>query len=304
MNKGSEKMKTLNVHAGTNEEDIINFINDVVLNNIEKEFNEDLNKIMAKFDADKNAGKYNREKYLEEQKEKLRKKEIWIFFDELNTCNSMGLISEIMCKKTMLGKPLPKNLIFLGAVNPYRTMTTKMKQSGLTYHSDNKSKSSLLVYTVNPLPHTLMNFIFNFSSLSEREEREYIKSMIKQNITRFYPNQGEECQKLIQKTLDSICDCHKFIRDNYDASSVSLREIRRFNIFFKFFIDYLKNKSKYKEHYATIYNLLIAALNITIYLCYYLRISDKKIREELSKILSAYFDGKHFLEIPNREVYS
>lgn len=85
------------------------------------------------------------------------------------------------------------------AVNPYRTMTTKMKQSGLTYHSDT-SKASLLVYTVNPLPHTLMNYIFNFSSLSEREEREYIKSMIEQNITSFYlDNEDNECQKLVQK---------------------------------------------------------------------------------------------------------
>ena len=110
----------------------------------------------------------------------------------------------------MLGKPLPESLVFLGAVNPYRTMTTKMKQSRLTYHSDTNSKESLIVYTVNPLPHTLMNYIFNFSSLSEKEEREYIKSMIEQNITSFYTdNEDNKCQKLIQKTLDSICDCHK-----------------------------------------------------------------------------------------------
>ena len=264
--------------------------------------NDELNKIMERFDNDENAGKYNREKYLEDQKNKLKNKKVWVFFDELNTCNSMGLITEIMCKRTMLGKPLPECLVFLGAVNPYRTMTTKMKQSGLTYHSDT-SKASLLVYTVNPLPHTLMNYIFNFSSLSEREEREYIKSMIEQNITSFYlDNEDNECQKLVQKTLDSICDCHNFIRKNYDASSVSLREIRRFNIFFKFFIDYLKNKSIYKKNYTKTYDLLLAALNITLYLCYYLRISDKKIREDLSEILFHYFDGNQFLEIPNREV--
>ena len=45
----------------------------------------------------------------------IKKREIWVFFDELNTCNSMGLIAEIMCKRTMLGKPLPDNLIFLGS---------------------------------------------------------------------------------------------------------------------------------------------------------------------------------------------
>ena len=66
-------------------------------------------------------------------------------------------------------------------------------------------------------------------TLDSGEEREYIKSMIQQNITRYYPNTDDnECEKLISKTLDSICDCHNFIRKNYDASSVSLREIRRF----------------------------------------------------------------------------
>ena len=74
MNEGSEKMKTLNVHAGTNQEDIINFMNEVVLNNLEKDLNDELNKIMERFDSDENAGKYNREKYLDEQKDKLEKK--------------------------------------------------------------------------------------------------------------------------------------------------------------------------------------------------------------------------------------
>jgi len=215
----------------------------------------------------------------------------------------MGLITEIMCKRTMHGEPLPEKLVFLGAVNPYRTMTKKMKHSGLTYHTDNADKSSTLVYTVNPLPHTLINYIFNFSSLKESEEKEYIKSMILQNFTKYYPDrENEDCQKLIKRTLGSICDCHNFIRENYDASSVSLREIRRFNIFFKFFLDYLKNKSQYKDYYVQTFDLLLGTLNITLYLCYYLRISDKKIREDLAKILDKYFEGKLFLEMPTREV--
>ena len=305
MNKGYEKMKTLNVHAGTNEEDIIFFMKNVVINNIEKEKEEELKKIMDRFDSqDENYKKnYKRENYLKEQKEKLEEKKIWVFFDELNTCNSMGLITEIMCKRTMHGKPLPDDLVFLGAVNPYRTMTSKMKHSGLTYHSDSGDKTSNLVYTVNPLPHTLMNYIFNFSNLKENEEKEYIKSMILPNFTQFYKDrENQEYKILLEKTLESICDCHNFIRKQYDESSVSLREIRRFNIFYKFFLDYLKNKSLYKSYYGKTFDLLMGALNITLYLCYYLRISDKIIRENLAKILNKYFDGKLFIEMPLREV--
>ena len=306
MNKGFEKMKTLNIHAGTNEEDIISFMREII-NNIDKEKEEELKKIMDRFDnqEEKYRMAYNRNKILNAQKNKLDEKKIWVFFDELNTCNSMGLLTEIMCKRTMQGEPLPNNLVFLGAVNPYRTMTSKMKNSGLTYHTDIGDKTRNLVYTVNPLPHTLMNYIFNFGNLEKAEEKEYIKSMILENFTSFYKDkEDKEYKKILYKTLGSICDCHNFLRQNYDESSVSLREIRRFNIFFKFFIDYLGNKSNYKQHYANKYNLLLGTLNITLYLCYYLRISDKKIREDLTKILDPYFQetNKLFIEMPMREV--
>ena len=327
-NKGKNKMKIMNIHAGINDEDIIKFMNEKVLKNLEKDFNEELNQIMEKYDAyhkelndklqkkeeekkdkqeeDKQKEKEEKEKreaYLKKQEKKLKKKKIWVFFDELNTCNSMGLITELMEKKTMQGKPLPDNLLFLGAANPYLKMTKQMINSGLTYYTDKASKSNLLVYTVNPLPHTLMNFIFNFSSLNDNEEREYIKSMVQQNIFKYYPNhENDECQKLIKITLDSICECHKFLREKYGVASVSLREIRRFNIFYKFFEDYLKNKSINKSNYNQLYDLLLASLNMTIYLCYYLKISEKDIRQELSNKLSQFFQDKEFLKIPLKEM--
>ena len=47
-----------------------------------------------------------------------------LFFDEANTTESIGLIKEIMCDKTMGGKPLPslqgQGLRLVAAVNPYR----------------------------------------------------------------------------------------------------------------------------------------------------------------------------------------
>ena len=50
----------------------------------------------------------------------LKKKKIWVFFDEINTCKSMGLISELMCKHTYQGNPIPQNIVFIAACNPYR----------------------------------------------------------------------------------------------------------------------------------------------------------------------------------------
>jgi hypothetical protein len=43
---------------------------------------------------------------------------IYVFFDEINTCNSMSLINEIFCKHTMNGEELKENITFIAACNP------------------------------------------------------------------------------------------------------------------------------------------------------------------------------------------
>ena len=39
----------------------------------------------------------------------------WAFLDEVNTCDHMGLVTEILCHRRVLGKPLPENLVLLAA---------------------------------------------------------------------------------------------------------------------------------------------------------------------------------------------
>jgi len=68
--------------------------------------------------------------------------------------------------------------------------------------------------------------------------------MISENFTRYYPDKEDDnFKKIVKKTLGSICDYYNFIRENYDESLKSLCEIRRFNFFYKFFLDYLNYKS-------------------------------------------------------------
>lgn len=43
-----------------------------------------------------------------------------LFFDEVNTTEAMGLIKEVMCDRTLYGKPIPDELKFAAACNPYR----------------------------------------------------------------------------------------------------------------------------------------------------------------------------------------
>ena len=214
--------KKLQIHAGTTDKKIVEFLDQV-------------------------SNEYEREN---------KKGLMWIFFDEINTCNSLGLITEIMCNRTYLGKKINENFIFFGACNPYRILTKQMRESGLVYYNmkENENKLNNLVYTVNPLPHALLNFVFDFGSLQQDDEKKYIISTIESLITTFQ-NEGiiidideNELNNIKTEIVDSIKICQDFIREKYDRSSVSLREIRRFGIFFKYFIKYFKNQSTKKKN--------------------------------------------------------
>ena len=183
------ELRIKNVHAGTTEKDIIDFMEGVI----------EETKIYGR---------------------------IWVFFDEINTSNAIGLIAEIMCNRTIQGKTLPKNLIFIAACNPYRKRKNNNTFNfGLVYK---KSKNKELVYNVIPLPHSLINFVFDFGSLSEADEKRYIKSMVNQ------VNIGNST--LEKYAIEMISFCQYYIRRENEVSSVSLRDARRFVTLYDWFI--------------------------------------------------------------------
>ena len=91
--------------------------------------------------------------------------------------------------------------------------------------------------------------------------------------------------QLTKEMYECIIICHKFLRESYDESIVSLREIRRFGVFFEYFIKYFR--SSLINHSNAI--IMKRSLNMTIYLCYYLRINKKDIRNKLAKELDHLF---------------
>ena len=268
--KGNSNWKPFPIHPGITDKDIVKFIKDI----------ED------KLKDDKN----------------LKKDEtIWVFFDEINTCNSLGLLSEIICNHTCLGKKISENIIFLGACNPYRELTKKMKESGLVYYNSEKiTRVNNLVYSVNILPHSLLNFVFDFGSLKKEDENKYISSAIESMISSLKKKKiieiSEDNLNILQsQIIESIIICHDFISEKYDRSSISLREIKRFGIFFEYFINYFKNKT---------FEGLRTSMNMTLYLSYYLRLNDKNHRNELVHKLNESKIFEDFLNIPLKEVKS
>ena len=260
LNNGEITVKTINMHPWTTDEDI--FIK------------------MKEIDED---AKNNKEK------------EIWVFFDEINTCLSMPFLTEIFINRTYNGEKLSENIRLIGACNPYRKRKENTEKFGLNRDQDNENE---LVYLVKTLPQSLLYYVFSFGLINEEDEKNYIYSIIDKLFTK-------EENNLHEVTRDAIFECHKFLRELFDPSVVSLREIFRFSKCVEFFQKYytIKNdyeielnenneiKNEYINNKEKLYK--IKSIICSIYICYYIRLSDDKrtifncrLREILLKLVN------------------
>jgi len=197
-------------------------------------------------------------------------KELWLFFDEINTCLSLSLITEIFINRTYEGKKISDNIRLIGACNPYRKRKGNKAKCGLSLSEDNDNE---LVYLVQPLPQSLLYYVFSFGSIDEVYERKYIKSIIEKLFTK-------EEKDLHEYTTDAILECHKYLRKEFDDSVVSLREIARFTKCVIFFQKYFKKKNEYLGRTDNPKNNKIRSIICSIYICYYIRLIDDNNRNQ------------------------
>ena len=336
-NNGVSNMKILNIHAGINDQEIVDFLKK----------SKDGKKPSIIEEADKLYESELKKKEASEKKDlKYYEKKLWIFLDEINTCNCMGLICELMTKHSCQGEPLPKSIIFIAACNPYRKLNNQEAFNGLEVKGTKKRE---LAYTVNPLPFSLLNFIFNFGKLTPKDEERYINNMIINPIERFYiedikkkekkddeKNEIKEIKDNKRSIIDyldddeelkkqynelkelakkSIVKAQTYVRDKYGNSAVSLREIRRFSIFYEFFVHYLRKKRELFKNmelndfsdlrdadYRDLrdFDIYKYSINLSVYICYYLRLTNKSYRDEFSSEMNGIFKCI-FEEIPKKE---
>ena len=141
-------------------------------------------------------------------KEKNIRKELWVFFDEMNTCLSLSLLTEIFINRTCNKKKFCDNIRLIGACNPYRKRQSTKEKCGLSRSDNNENE---LVYLVQPLPQSLLYYVFNFGSINDEDERKYIRSIIEKLFTK-------EEKTLHEMTADAISESHKYLRKIFDSS--------------------------------------------------------------------------------------
>ena len=249
---------TLNVHAGISEEDITTFITE-------------------------------KESYATDVKE-----QIWIFLDEINTCDHLGLISDIMCHHSMLGRPLSKYVVFLAACNPYKKRPIEhIKTAGLEGKNivDEYSK---LVYRVHPLPEAMIDYVWDYGSLTPKDERDYIQRMVKS-----LPEKYEDM------LVDLLGASQQFIRDaEKNPFCVSLRDVHRCIRLIDWFHKITKKRqdlgstnrecSTYLQHYYLIseqYNEqpMIKSIVLALAHCYLSRLPTADLRKNYRKCMMTVF---------------
>ena len=239
-----------------------------------------------------------------------------LFLDEINTTNCLNLLCDLFVEHSFLGKRLKPNVFIIAACNPYRLMLSNTEEIG--YINKKMHRVRNLVYTVNPLPLCLINYIFDFGNVKEEDEREYIEKFLNTFLNENFSKKNHyNYKKIIEIINEAVHSSQKYIRENSEISAVSLREIKRFKIFFEFFFKITKEREEFKNpDYKCIKDnsifsevktpedkkedlIVLKATNLGLFMCFYLRIMDyekrKKLAENIEKILK--FD---FLEYPHK----
>ena len=221
-------------------------------------------------------------------------KGVWIFLDEINTCEYLGIVNEIICHRNINGKPLSANLVFIAACNPYRLRPSGAIATAGLEGKVTMDERSRLVYRVHPLPETMIDYVWDYGSLSPTDERAYIGRMV----------EGLYAGKFQELLIDLLASSQDHIRlvDN-SPYCVSLRDVHRCTVLMKWFYNTLCKRPEFplgevedhvKGHFSEARKLSEEVRSIVLALahCYQSRISTAKAREEYRSKMSNVF-GKH-----------
>lgn len=210
------------------------------------------------------------------------KTEFWLFLDEINTSEHIGLMNDAISSRSSLGKDLAPNLIVMGACNPYKLRSESAITTAGLKGKVKTDELSKLVYRVLPLPERMVDYVWDFGSLSDADEVVYIRRMIDGVF---------KADILLELLQDVLSMSQKFVRKKEDASySVSLRDVQRCKTLVKWFLEILSRREDLSKS-AVEERAIILALAI----CYHSRFAATELREAYRKELGCVF-SRHRLE--------
>jgi len=224
------------------------------------------------------------------------KSEIWILFDEINTCNHLGLLGDLISNRIFQNKPIHPNIRLFATCNPYR-FRTQSKAANI----EKFKEQSELVYQTRPLPDQIMDYVWNYGILNQQVEYKYIQIMVNNGLK-------ELAHPMFS---DLLFISQQFIRKFEKPYSVSLRDVKRAITLVKFFHNSLKNRPTYKNGHK--YPPPESAITMTtryyilsLSLCYHSRLCSHDLRRqysnEMEQILQKFDIGQNmFIRVIREE---
>ncbi|KAJ4460556.1 putative E3 ubiquitin-protein ligase [Paratrimastix pyriformis] len=181
--------RPLNIHAGTSAQAIVDFVH------------------QAQQEADD------------------KKKPIWLFLDECNTCEHLGLVNDLVCHHQLLGVRLDPRITIITACNPFRKRDPGKRAltAGLENRVSQTDPLSQLVYRVHPLPDAMLDWVWDYGILDERDEARYVEAILR----------GMPHAHLLTHI---VVESQRFIRHQEAEYSVSLRDVRRVRLLVQWFL--------------------------------------------------------------------
>ncbi|KAF0485179.1 e3 ubiquitin-protein ligase [Gigaspora margarita] len=245
------EFEALNLHAGIREQDILDF--------------------MAKAE------------------EIAQERQIWLFFDEINTCNHIGLLANLIAHRELFGRKIHHNIRLFSACNPYRLRLKSDTQAGLL--AKRYEEHSNLVYQVHPLPDQILDFVWDYGVLKPSDEKIYIGIMVRKNL---------EKERLSSKLFSELLFAsQEFIRSHEGAHSVSLRDVKRAITLVKYFhkslIDRPRSNRSSSQYPSPLgmekeVGILVRSYILALCLSYQVRIFDQTLRKQFREIICRVFN--------------
>jgi len=214
---------------------------------------------------------------MEEYNEKAQNNKIWLFFDEINTCNHIGLLADLIAHRMFDGKQIHPNIRLFAACNPYRIREKSVSNVGLIAQNIFKEQSRL-VYEVKPLPDQILDYVWDYGILQSKDERNYIQIMV-QETELGNPILAE----LLFESQEFIC----YVEELY---SVSLRDVKRAIKIVKFFHQsLLTRKEENKKYPGNSPDIVTRTYILALGLCYQSRLYDRKLRTNYHETMCKIF---------------
>ncbi|GES73776.1 hypothetical protein GLOIN_2v432849 [Rhizophagus clarus] len=225
--------------------------------------------------------------FMNEALKKAEKDETWILFDEINKCNHLGLLTDIISNKKFKDKPIHPNIRVFATCNSYRKIQSGTSKTKRHYESQIKS-----------LPDQILDYAWNFGIIKPNDEYMCIQIMVEIEL-------GTLGHPVFAELLFAS---QKFIRKVEEPYSISLRDIKRAITLVKFFYNSLENRPPCIEgnEYPPPGNPSIKTRSyvLALSLCYHSRLHEQNLRRqyrhEMEQILQhhrAYSVKNIFTEI-------